>query len=65
MLEAILKKEEIIGLPIKMIFKKNYNEGESLPLSVLFSNLINNALNLWKGVEVTGQKKKNRNIYSN
>ena len=59
MLEAILKKEEILGLPIKInIDGKITMKGRELPLERLFSNLINNALTYGQGVEVTGQKKK-------
>ena len=36
MLKAILKKEEIIGLPIKIDFEENnFNEGTCLPLERL------------------------------
>ena len=59
MLEAILKKEEILGLPIKInIDGKITMKGRSVALERLFSNLINNALTYGQGVEVTGQKKK-------
>ena len=59
MLTAILKKEEILGLPIKMNIKENIvMKGRALAIERLFSNLINNALSYGKGVEVTGQKKK-------
>ena len=59
MLEAILRKEEILGLPIKInIDGKITMKGRSVALERLFSNLINNALTYGQGVEVTGQKKK-------
>ena len=59
MLTAILKKEEFLGLPIKMNIKENIvMKGRALAIERLFSNLINNALTYGKGVEVTGQKKK-------
>ena len=59
MLEAILRKEEILGLPIKVnIDGKITMKGRSVALERLFSNLINNALTYGQGVEVTGQKKK-------
>jgi signal transduction histidine kinase len=59
MLTAILKKEEIKGLPIKIDFKRTISmKGRVLAIERLFSNLINNALTYGNGVEVTGQKKK-------
>ena len=59
MLEAILRKEEILGLTIKVnIDGKITMKGRSVALERLFSNLINNALTYGQGVEVTGQKKK-------
>jgi signal transduction histidine kinase len=59
MLEAILKKEKILGLPIKInIVGKITMKGRAVALERLFSNLINNALTYGQGVEVTGQKKK-------
>jgi signal transduction histidine kinase len=59
MLEAILKKEEILGLPTKInIVGKITMKGRAVALERLFSNLINNALTYGQGVEVTGQKKK-------
>ena len=59
MLEAILKKEEILGLPIKINIDGKINmRGRAVALERLFSNLINNALTYGQGVEVTGQKKK-------
>jgi len=59
MLTAILKKEEIKGLPIKIDFKRTISmKGRALAIERLFSNLINNALTYGNGVEVTGQKKK-------
>ena len=57
MLGAILKKEEILGLPIKFDMKKNITmKGRSLAIERLFSNLINNAMTYGKGVEVRGKK---------
>ena len=59
LLAAILKKEEITGLPIKIDFEKTISmKGRALAIERLFSNLINNALTYGKSVEVTGQKKK-------
>ena len=59
MLASILKKEEILGLPIKMNLKSNISmKGRALAIERLFSNLINNALSYGHGVEVSGQKKK-------
>jgi len=60
MLDAILKKEEILGLPIKFDMKKNITmKGRALAIERLFSNLINNALTYGKGVEVKGKKLRN------
>ena len=60
MLGAILKKEEILGLPIKFDMKKNITmKGRSLAIERLFSNLINNAMTYGKGVEVKGKKQYN------
>ena len=60
MLGAILKKEEILGLPIKFDMKKNLTmKGRSLAIERLFSNLINNAMTYGKGVEVKGKKQYN------
>jgi len=57
MLDAILKKEEILGLPIKFDMKKNITmKGRALAIERLFSNLINNAMTYGKGVEVKGKK---------
>ena len=59
LLSAILKKEEIKGLPIKIDFERTISmKGRALAVERLFSNLINNALTYGKSVEVTGQKKK-------
>ena len=59
MLASILKKEEILGLPIKMDIKSNISmKGRALAIERLFSNLINNALSYGHSVEVSGQKKK-------
>lgn len=59
MLTDILKKEEILGLPIKIKISKNITmKGRVVAIERLFSNLINNALSYGKGVEVSGQKKK-------
>ena len=59
LLSAILKKEEIKGLPIKIDFERTISmKGRALAIERLFSNLINNALTYGKSVEVTGQKKK-------
>jgi signal transduction histidine kinase len=59
MLASILKKEEILGLPIKMNIKSNISmKGRALAIERLFSNVINNALSYGHGVEVSGQKKK-------
>ena len=59
MLDAILKKEEILGLPIKMNITGNIKmKGRAVAIERLFSNLINNALSYGHGVEVSGQKKK-------
>jgi len=60
MLDAILKKEEILGLPIEFDMKKNITmKGRALAVERLFSNLINNALTYGKGVEVKGKKLRN------
>jgi len=60
MLDAILKKEEILGLPIKFDMKKNITmKGRALAVERLFSNLINNAMTYGKGVEVIGKKLRN------
>ena len=60
MVGAILKKEEILGLPIKFDMKKNITmKGRSLAIERLFSNLINNAMTYGKGVEVKGKKQHN------
>ena len=60
MIGAILKKEEILGLPIKFDMKKNITmKGRSLAIERLFSNLINNAMTYGKGVEVKGKKQHN------
>ena len=60
MLGVILKKEEILGLPIKFDMKKNITmKGRSLAIERLFSNLINNAMTYGKGVEVKGKKQHN------
>ena len=60
MIGAILKKEEILGLPIKFDMKKNITmKGRSLAIERLFSNLINNAMTYGKGVEVEGKKQHN------
>jgi len=60
MLDAILKKEEILGLPIKFDMKKNITmKGRALAIERLFSNLINNAMTYGKGVEVKGKKIRN------
>tara|TARA_B110000305_G_scaffold228520_1_gene278398 strand:- start:2296 stop:3747 length:1452 start_codon:yes stop_codon:yes gene_type:complete len=59
MLASILKKEEILGLPIKMNIKQSIViKGRALAIERLFSNLINNALTYGGSVEVTGQIKK-------
>ena len=59
LLSAILKKEEIKGLPIKIDFERTISmKGRALAIERLFSNLINNALTYGMSVEVTGQKKK-------
>ena len=59
MLASILKKEEILGMPIKMNIKQNIViKGRALAIERMFSNLINNALTYGEGVEVTGQVKK-------
>ena len=59
LLSAILKKEEIKGLPIKIDFERTISmKGRALAIERLLSNLINNALTYGKSVEVTGQKKK-------
>lgn len=59
LLSAILKKEEIKGLPIKIDFERTISmKGRALAIERLFSNLINNSLTYGKSVEVTGQKKK-------
>jgi signal transduction histidine kinase len=59
MLDAILKKEEILGLPIKMNITGNIKmKGRAVAIERLFSNLINNALSYGHSVEVSGQKKK-------
>ena len=60
MLETILKKEEIHGLPIKFDMKKNITmKGRALAIERLFSNVINNAMTYGKGVEVIGKKLRN------
>jgi len=57
MLDSILKKEEILGLPIKFDMKKNITmKGRALAVERLFSNVINNAMTYGKGVEVKGKK---------
>ena len=59
LLTSILKKEEILGLPIKINIQGNIlMKGRPIAIERLFSNLINNALNYGHGVEVSGQKKK-------
>ena len=59
MLASILKKEEILGMPIKMNIKQSIViKGRALAVERMFSNLINNALTYGEGVEVTGQIKK-------
>ena len=59
LLTSILKKEEILGLPIKMNIQGDISmKGRPLAIERLFSNLINNALSYGHGVEVSGQKKK-------
>ncbi len=59
MLASILKKEEILGMPIKMNIKQNIViKGRALAIERMFSNLINNALTYGEGVEVNGQVKK-------
>ncbi len=59
MLALILKKEEILGMPIKMNIKQSIViKGRALAVERMFSNLINNALTYGEGVEVTGQIKK-------
>ena len=60
MLDTILKKEEILGLPIEFDMKKNITmKGRALAIERLFSNLINNAMTYGKGVEVKGKKLRN------
>ena len=60
MLKAILKQEEILGLPIKMSITKEIKlKGRAIALERLFSNLINNALIYGKEVEVSGSEKAN------
>ena len=59
LLASILKKEEILGLPIKIDIQGDISmKGRPLAVERLFSNLINNALTYGHGVEVSGQKKK-------
>jgi signal transduction histidine kinase len=59
LLASILKKEEILGLPIKIDIQGDIlMKGRPLAIERLFSNLINNALTYGHGVEVSGQKKK-------
>jgi len=60
MLDTILKKEEILGLPIEFDMKKNITmKGRALAIERLFSNLINNAMTYGEGVEVKGKKLRN------
>ena len=60
MLDTILKKEEILDLPIKFDMEKNITmKGRALAVERLFSNLINNAMTYGKGVEVRGKKLRN------
>ena len=60
MLKAILKQEEILGLPIKMSITNEIKlKGRAIALERLFSNLINNALIYGKEVEVSGSEKAN------
>jgi len=60
MLDTILKKEEILGLPIEFNMKKNITmKGRALAIERLFSNLINNAMTYGEGVEVKGKKLRN------
>ena len=60
MLDTILKKEEILGLPIEFNMKKNITmKGRALAIERLFSNLINNAMTYAEGVEVKGKKLRN------
>ena len=57
MLDTILKKEEILGLPIEFDMTKNITmKGRALAIERLFSNLINNAMTYAEGVEVKGKK---------
>ena len=60
LLGTILKKEEILGLPIKLNIEENMTmKGRPVAIERLFSNLINNAMSYGKGVEVKGHRESN------
>ena len=60
LLGGILKKEEILGLPVKLNMEENMTmKGRPVAIERLFSNLINNAMNYGKGVEVKGHIESN------
>ena len=60
LLGGILKKEEILGLPVKLNMEENMTmKGRPVAIERLFSNLINNAMNYGKGVEVKGHRESN------
>ena len=60
LLNTILKKEEILHLPIKLSMNEKITmKGRPVAIERLFSNLINNAMTYGKGVEVKGKKIRN------
>jgi len=60
LLNTILKKEEILHLPIKLSMNEKITmKGRPVAIERLFSNLINNAMTYGKGVEVIGKKLRN------
>ena len=60
LLNTILKKEEILHLPIKLSMNEKITmKGRPIAIERLFSNLINNAMTYGKGVEVKGKKIRN------
>ena len=60
LLNTILKKEEILHLPIKLSMDEKITmKGRPVAIERLFSNLINNAMTYGKGVEVKGKKIRN------
>ncbi len=56
MLEKLLEKEQVRGLPIKLIIEQDIIiEGRPMGLERLFANLIENAFKYSKSVEVEGK----------